>query len=69
MKALTSLKTAQLDKMKILFRNAHAIAKKGREFQDYEWQCKLVFFFVFFVYEMLNCRLIAEYGQKNIVPM
>ncbi|KAK9972415.1 hypothetical protein ABG768_025722, partial [Culter alburnus] len=39
MKALTSLKTAQLDKMIILFRNAHAIAKKGRPFQDYEWQC------------------------------
>ncbi len=32
MKALTSLKTAQLDKMIILFRNAHAIAKKGRPF-------------------------------------
>ncbi|XP_028439583.1 zinc finger protein 862-like [Perca flavescens] len=36
MKAPTSLKTAQLDKMKFLFRNSHAIAKK-----DYEWQCKL----------------------------
>lgn len=40
MKALMSLKAAQLEKMSILFSNAHAIVKKGRPFLHYEWQCK-----------------------------
>ena len=34
MRTLVGLKTAQLDRMALLFRNAHAIAKKGRPFQD-----------------------------------
>ena len=39
MKTLNSLKTAQLERLALLFRNAHAIAKKGRPFNDFEWQC------------------------------
>ena len=39
MRTLVSLKTGQLDRMALLFRNAHAIAKKGRPFQDFELHC------------------------------
>lgn len=39
-RALSSLKTAQREKLNILFRTAHAIGKKGRPFCDYEWLCK-----------------------------
>lgn len=41
-KALTSMKTAQLERMKLLFRNVHAIGKKMRPFSDYLWMCEYV---------------------------
>lgn len=37
---LSSLKTAQHEKLNRLFRTAHAIGKKRRPFCDYEWLCK-----------------------------
>ncbi|XP_061910697.1 zinc finger protein 862-like [Entelurus aequoreus] len=38
---LTKLSDVNTQKMKLLFRNAHAIAKKGRPITDYVWQCSL----------------------------
>ncbi|CAL9685344.1 unnamed protein product [Knipowitschia caucasica] len=40
-RSLTSLKTSELEKMQLLFRNAHAIAKKGRPFTDFAWMCEV----------------------------
>ena len=39
--ALASLNKAQTDRLQKLFRSAHAIAKKGRPFTDFEWMCEL----------------------------
>ncbi|MGL6082801.1 MAG: hypothetical protein ACRC4N_10185 [Gammaproteobacteria bacterium] len=39
-KALTSMKAAQFEKMRLLFRNVHAIGKKMRPFSDYVWMCE-----------------------------
>ncbi len=41
-KALTSMKAAQFDakRMRLLFRNVHAIGKKMRPFSDYVWMCE-----------------------------
>lgn len=39
-KTICSMQSAQLDRMRILFRNVHAIGKKGRPFRDYVWMCK-----------------------------
>ncbi len=39
-KALTSMKAAQFEKMRLLFRNVHAIGKKMRPFSGYVWMCE-----------------------------
>ncbi|XP_032362926.1 zinc finger protein 862-like [Etheostoma spectabile] len=38
-RSLTLMKTSELEKMQLLFRNAHAIGKKGRPFTDFAWMC------------------------------
>ncbi|KAJ8340716.1 hypothetical protein SKAU_G00353490 [Synaphobranchus kaupii] len=40
-RALVSMKTAQFERLKMLFRNVHAIGKSGRPFSDYMWMCKV----------------------------
>ncbi|KAJ8884093.1 hypothetical protein PR048_015950 [Dryococelus australis] len=40
-KALQSLNKEALQKISILFRNSHAIAKHGRPFTDFKWLCEL----------------------------
>ena len=39
-KSLALMKSAELEKMGMLFRNVHAIGKKGRPFTDYVWMCE-----------------------------
>ncbi|XP_052787904.1 zinc finger protein 862-like [Mya arenaria] len=39
-KALLSLKQAERNKLQHLFRNAHAVAKRGRPLRDYKWLCE-----------------------------
>lgn len=39
-KSLLVMKSAKLKKMRILFRNAHAVGKKGQHFTDYMWMCE-----------------------------
>ena len=39
-RSLALLKTSELEKMHLLFRNAHAIGKKGRPFTDFVWMCE-----------------------------
>lgn len=39
MRILSSLKTAQHEKLDIVFRTAHTSSKKGRPSQDYGWFC------------------------------
>lgn len=39
-RSLTLMKTSELEKMQLLFRNAHAIGKKGRPFTDFAWMCE-----------------------------
>lgn len=41
-KSLVSMKASQLHKMELLFRNAHAIGKKGRPFTDFTRTCEKV---------------------------
>ena len=38
--ALTCLSDETRTKLQIMFRTAHAIAKKGRPFTDFEWMCE-----------------------------
>uniref|UniRef100_A0A1A8R1W9 Zinc finger protein 862 n=1 Tax=Nothobranchius pienaari TaxID=704102 RepID=A0A1A8R1W9_9TELE len=40
-KSLSSLRSLEVEKMQLLFRNAHAIAKKGRPFTDFAWMCEV----------------------------
>ena len=40
-KSLVSLNKIVVNRLKHLFRNAHALAKKGRPYADYEWMCNL----------------------------
>lgn len=40
MKSLAVMKTAELERMELLFRNVHGIGKKSRPFTDYVWQCE-----------------------------
>ena len=40
-KSLVSLNKIVINSLKHLFRNAHALAKKGRSYADYEWMCNL----------------------------
>lgn len=37
---LTKLSDSTVAKMRILFRNAHAIAKKSRPYKDFAWMCE-----------------------------
>ena len=39
-KTIATLNKAQTARMKLLFRTAHALAKNGRPFTDFEWMCK-----------------------------
>ena len=39
-RSLSFLKTLELERMQLLFQNAHAIRKKGRPFTDFAWMCK-----------------------------
>ena len=39
-KILRSLNREQSERVSLLFRSAHAIAKKGRPFSDFEWMCE-----------------------------
>lgn len=39
-KSLVLMKSAEFEKMGMLFRNVHAIGKKGRPFTDYVWMCE-----------------------------
>ena len=38
--ALSSLNKVQMDRVKLLMRNTHAIMKNARPFTDYEWMCR-----------------------------
>ena len=40
-RVLQSLNKSQMERLSILFRNAHAVAKKGRPYTDYVWMCQL----------------------------
>ena len=37
---LRQLNKQQIEKMTVLFRNAHALAKRGKPFSDFEWICE-----------------------------
>ena len=39
-RSLALMKTSEFEKMELLFRNAHAIGKKGRPFTDFAWMCE-----------------------------
>lgn len=39
-KVKEDMKSTELERMKILFRNARAVGKKGRHFTDYMWMCE-----------------------------
>ena len=39
-RSLALMKTSEFEKMELLFRNAHAIRKKGRPFTDFAWMCE-----------------------------
>ena len=40
-KALRKMTKETIDKMSVLFRNAHALAKNARPFSDFQWMCAL----------------------------
>jgi hypothetical protein len=40
-KCVESMNKSVIDKLSVLFRNAHALSLAGRPFSDFEWMCQL----------------------------
>ena len=40
-KCVESMNKSVIDKLTVLFRNAHALSLAGRPFSDFEWMCQL----------------------------